>query len=169
MPAHLRAIHLAASLRNVREEGHNGGFWVEWFLRLVGHKKGAAWCAAFVYWCLVKSAANVSRLPKPWRAAAVRFWVVWAFQADQRVDVPMRGRLGYWLNANGTGHIFFVLQVAGGTRGQHFTDWEKIRTIEGNTDGEEGSREGDGVYQRWRARAELERRHDYGFIDLEGV
>lgn len=147
---------LAANQVGVRETGHNRGPQVEQYLRAAGLGPGHPWCAAFVTWALVRSGVRRDALPD--RAAAVREWARWAEAQDRVSDTPARGRLFYWLRADGLGHIGFVRQVMP----------TGIGTIEGNTD-EGGGREGDGVYRRVRAMTRLQAFPRHGFIDLEGL
>lgn len=162
MPAFERGLNWAGLYANqgVREIGWNAGPQVERFLASVGLGKGYAWCAAFCYHCLKRGGAK--DLPKRWKAAGVRHWVVWAEKERRLWDEPRRGDLFFWLNENGSGHIGFVRLVR----------WKDKRpsvlTIEGNTN-PGGSREGDGVYRKTRLRDCLERHHRHGFISLEGV
>lgn len=158
MPPWERALHWASlyAVRGVKEQGKNAGPWVVLFLSKVGLGPGYAWCAAFVYHCLLKGEAK--SLPSKWKAAGVRYWVEWAKKEGRLVQTPQRGDLFYWLNANGSGHIGFVRNTGA---------WPQyVETIEGNTD-KGGSREGDGVYYRSRTRRELELHFESGFIRLK--
>ncbi len=155
----IKALAWADSQVGVREQprGSNHGPEVKEYLLSVGLPQGHPWCAAGAYWCCLKAGIKPSNLPEKRSAAAVRNWRSWAVATGRNRDTAERGRLGYWINQNGTGHIFFcasksVLGI--------------IRTIEFNTDGEEGSREGDGVYKRTRTMLGLKRRHAHGFFDL---
>lgn len=135
----LIAAHLC-DVEHVREVGVNRGFWVERFLAGVGLGPGYSWCAAFVAFALKQ--AGWKDLPKG--AAAVRNWASWA-KANGRITAkPERGDLFFWLNADGTGHMGFVVEATPTT----------VRTIEGNTN-TAGSREGDGCYRRTRSRADV--------------
>lgn len=162
-----RALHTASSQKGQREIGKNGGPFVEKVLRSVGLGRGYAWCAAFVYWCYTRAGAKPHHLPNKWKAAAVRHWVAWA-EEQHRLrganEKPLRGDLFFWLNANGTGHIGLVAEVGV----NKYDDMQLYRTIEGNTNAK-GSREGDGVYEKYRTREFLQSRHRFGFIDMNGV
>lgn len=159
LPMTERALAVALERVGVRERGANRGFWVERFLSAVGLGPGYAWCAAFVYWCLLRAGARSDRLPARRRAAGVAEWVRWAEAHGRLRSEPARGRLFYWLQADGRGHLGFVLGPA----------WAGAwRTVEGNTS-PAGSREGDGVYERVRVLENLRRHDRWGFIDLEGL
>lgn len=125
----------------VREKtGKNDGVQVEAYLKTVGLPKGYAWCAAFVKWCLLQSGITT----KTNGAAA-------SFHSSQRLvffknkflrepqpgDVftlyyPHLGRIGHtgFYDGRLNAHIYY--------------------TVEGNTNGA-GSREGDGVYRKYRS------------------
>ena len=163
LPSDQRAIAQADSQVGVREAGGaNKGQRVEEYQFVAGLGKGGGhpWCAAFVYWCLLKAGADPKRLPPIGQCAAVRNWRTWAKDTGRIAAEPARGRLFFWVNKSGFGHIGFCLgpSVLG-----------VFRTIEGNTDGEEGSREGDGVYKRFRTVRGLKKMHRSGFISLTGV
>lgn len=159
LPVVHRAVAWANSQVGVREQGRNRGVKVEEYQRVAGLGRGGgyAWCACFVYWCLFQSGAELAELPKPGICAAVRNWVKFAEDRKLLVSKPQRGDLFFWLDSQGRGHIGFVLST-----------WKFgiIRTIEGNTDGEAGSREGDGVYKRTRTLRSMQKRHRFGFIRL---
>lgn len=162
LPIHHRAVAWADSQVGVREKGRNRGADVEAYQEVAGLSRsgGFAWCACFVYWCLLKSGVRLNALPEPGRCAAVRNWVHWAKGMGRIRSQPARGRLFFWLDANYSGHIGFCLgsSVLG-----------VFRTIEGNTDGGPGSRDGDGVYKRIRTVAQLRRHPSWGFIDLSNL
>jgi len=160
LPVHLRAVAVADSQVGVRERGGaNKGPEVQEYQRVagLGESGGFAWCACFVYWCLIKAGANPKMLPIRGEVAAVRNWVAWAWMGKKTVQTPERGDLFFWLDKRQRGHIGFVISkpIAG-----------VFRTIEGNTDGESGSREGDGVYKRTRTTWGLKKNNQSGFIRL---
>lgn len=160
LPRGHQAVAWADSQVGVREVGKNRGRQVEEYQVVAGLGSGGgfAWCAAFVYWCCLRAGFPVCGLPARGTCAAVRHWVALAEARGALVSSPGRGRLFFWLNRDGTGHLGFCLgpSVLG-----------VFRTIEGNTDGESGSREGDGVYKRTRTVLGLRRHFRWGFIDLE--
>lgn len=157
-----KAVAWADALVGIREHGPNTGADVLEITEFagLGKKGGYAWCAMFVYFVLRKAGFAADKLPPKGKCAAVRNWVSWAEARGRLRDKPGRGRLFYWLNKNGTGHIGICLgpSVLG-----------IFRTVEGNTDGDQGSREGDGSYKRTRTMAGLRKMHRFGFIDLEGL
>jgi hypothetical protein len=154
-----RVLAWADSQVGVREEprGSNRGPKIREYLESVGLGQGYAWCAAGMYWCCLKAGISAHDLPQKRKAAGVINWKAWAWATGRNRSEAARGRFGYWLNQDGTGHIFIcasksILGV--------------IRTIEFNTDGEAGSREGDGVYKRTRTIIGLKKRHAFGFFEL---
>lgn len=161
-PFQEKGIAWADSQVGVRENGRNKGKQVETYQEVAGLGKGGgfAWCACFVYWTLIMSGVLKGSLPKPGICAAVINWVKWAKSEKRLLSNCKRGYLFYWLNADGTGHIGYCVSpmVLG-----------VFRTIEGNTDGESGSREGDGVYKRTRTIWQLKAHKEYGFINLENL
>lgn len=162
LPLHHRALAWADALVGIREHGANKGADVEEITKFagLGSKGGFAWCAMFVYYCLRHAGVRAGSLPAKGKCAAVLNWVAWAENKGRLVDSPARGRLFCWLDARGRGHIGFCL---GGSALGVF------RTIEGNTDGEDGSREGDGAYKRTRTMWGMRKHHRHYFIDLGGL
>lgn len=155
-----KALAWADSQVGVKESGANRGKPVQEYQAVagLGSEGGFAWCACFVYWCLIKAQTREKNLPAKGKCAAVQNWSSWSKFRLRTVTKPQRGRLFYWLNTNGTGHIGWCLgpSILG-----------IFRTIEGNTDNDAGSREGDGVYKRTRHLSFLKAKHEYGFIDLK--
>lgn len=153
-----RCLYVARAMEKneVREElGPNKGKWVNRFLAFVGLKPGYAWCAAFVAWCLGQSGLDKSKMPK--HSPSVIGWYRWAKANDRLTGVPKRGRLFYWLDGS-HGHIGFIIGLSAGC----------VQTLEGNTN-KQGSRDGDGVYQRTRSYRELESHEKHGFITLSDL
>lgn len=122
--------------------GHNDGPNVEKFLKSVQRKKGDAWCAAFVSYCLT---ANKVSTPVT-RSGLARAFI--SKKSVKIVDVVMGknsvmpGDLVIWQRGTTiNGHIGIVLKWKG-TSGS---------SIEGNTSPSKGSQyEGDGVYLKTR-------------------
>lgn len=156
-----RAVAWAASQVGVRERGWNRGLEVEGYQEAAGLGSGGgfAWCACFVAWCLLRAGAEWRELPKRGECAAVAKWRAWAKDKGLERSEPARGRLFFWLDRSGFGHIGFCLgpPVFG-----------VFRTIEGNTDSGAGSREGDGVHRRFRTVSFLRRQSRWGFIEIVG-
>ncbi len=159
LPLGHKLVAWADSQVGDREVGVNRGRRVEEYQAVAGLGSGGgfAWCAAFVYWCCLRAGFAVCGLPALGKCAAVRNWVSLAESRGSLRPSAARGRLFFWLNRNGTGHIGVCLgpSVLG-----------IFRTIEGNTDGESGSREGAGVYKRTRTIWGLRGHAKSGFIDL---
>ena len=150
-----KALHVARAKVGTKEIGWNAGAFVLAVLSSVGLTKPAAWCASFVSFCLAW--AGGKKIGPAKHRYRVKAWRDWAKSLDRVWIHPSRGNLMYWLNADGSGHIEFVAEVMG----------RSIRTIGGNTNAQ-GAREGNGVWERWRTIAELEAKHEFGFISLEG-
>jgi hypothetical protein len=81
-----------------------------WLLRC-GVPVGLAWCAAFASFCVSASGLNLHE------ASVARL-----SKLLTQTDCPQPGDIGYYLNADGTGHCFIVIGV-GPT---------SVMTIEGN-------------------------------------
>lgn len=137
----LAAAH-DADRKRVRERGPNRGPEVEAYLARVGLNPGYPWCAAFVTFHYLAAGGDRKRLPT--RPASVCSWVRGrGFRVTDSADEVRRGDAFAWCNADGTGHMGFIVKVVRTPVGA----W--IHTIEGNTNAA-GSREGDGVYRRVR-------------------
>jgi hypothetical protein len=125
----------------VREAtGHNDGKAVEMYLRSVGLGKGYPWCAAFVRWCY--DSAHVATTINGAAASAHRPQnLVW-FQHTWIKDPQPGDAFTLWYpSLNRIGHTgFFHRRVNSSV----------YETVEGNTN-EAGSREGDGVYKKYRS------------------
>jgi hypothetical protein len=125
-----------------------------------------------MYTVLIETGIPAASLPQARSAAAVVMWRNWARAQNRIRTAPKRGDLFYWLNKRTVkgvtsfpGHIGIIAQVEPGGTGGFFA---RIRTFEGNTNSQ-GSREGDGVYERWRTRTLLNSNWESGFISLEGL
>ena len=161
MPVYERAMRIVRFFvdAKVREElGPNHGKWVDKILASVGSKPGFAYCASSVYYAMINAGADPRQLPEKRSAAGVISWYQWANQKGMLYGVPKRGFLFYWLDGQ-HGHIGFVREVGNG--------W--FKTLEGNTNAD-GSRDGDGFYEKVRYISYLKEKHDrFGFIDVTGV
>ncbi|WP_316831927.1 peptidoglycan-binding protein [Pedobacter aquatilis] len=130
--AALQVLHLARSQLHVREKtGHNDGSAVEAYLHYVKLEKGAPWCAAFVSW--VFGQAGYSQPLTGWSPAL--------FPANKRCTNAAPAMVfGIWFpELKRIAHCGFIEKRQG--------NW--LITIEGNTN-VAGSREGDGVYRKYR-------------------
>ncbi|MGV3613852.1 MAG: CHAP domain-containing protein [Fimbriimonas sp.] len=120
--------------------GSNRGPWVDKFLRRAQSVPGQPWCAAFVYDCF-RDAGMSPRVAYP---ASVASWADYARRFGRVREEPARGRLFYFTNRDGSGHMGFVVRVRG----------DSVETIEGNTN-DMGLREGYRVARRMRKSAGL--------------
>lgn len=125
----------------VREAtGKNDGKQVELYLKSVGLSKGYAWCAAFVKWCFdqcgIKTTINAMALSTHSKHRFVFF-------NGKKLNEPRAGDVFtlYYPSLKRIGHTgFFHEQI----------NPKVFKTIEGNTNSA-GSREGDGVYIKYRS------------------
>ena len=124
------ALSIARSQIGVAEhpKGSNWGP-VEKYLRSVNIGFPAAWCMAFVYWCVDKASKEL-RVDNPlYRTGGVL--AQWNASRILRADRPKKGDIFIMEFGRGLGHAGFVDSVQG----------DRIQTIEGNSN-DEGSREG---------------------------
>lgn len=125
----------------VREAtGHNDGKQVEKYLRAVGLGKGYPWCAAFVRWCYdtagIKTKINGA-------AASAHNPNNLVYYKSKQHQEPQPGDVFtlWYTQLNRIGHTGFYHKTVNSTI---------YESIEGNTN-EAGSREGDGVYKKYRS------------------
>jgi hypothetical protein len=110
------------------------------YLRSVGLGKGYPWCAAFVRWCYdqvkVKTTINGA-------AASVHRPSALVYAARRLLTEPKPGDAFtlWYIALNRIGHTGFYHRRINRT---------VYETVEGNTN-EAGSREGDGVYKKYRS------------------
>ena len=129
----------------VRElTGQNDGDRVEEYLACVGHKKGAAWCAAFVSWCFKK--AGVKAVRSAWSPDWFKTNVIYT-HGEKNNTVPTKSDVFgiYYQNKGRIAHVGFI---------DEWTDGNYFITVEGNTN-DSGSREGDGVYKKRRLKNQI--------------
>lgn len=127
--------HLVVALKtqlHVRElTGNNDGVEVEKYLKHVGHKKGASWCAAFCAWNYTQF--GIKNPMSAWSPD-------WAKVPDRTNSyLPGDCFTLFYHNLKRVGHVGFITGESHG----YYT------TIEGNT-GTTGSREGSGVHTYMR-------------------
>lgn len=139
VPLSMRAMYIMLSQSGLKEEGNNHGQAVQLFLKATGLNGGYAWCMAFVYWAFNEAAKELNIANPLIRTAGVlRQWNEissnWKF-----TKFPQVGDIFIMDFGKGTGHTGMVTKVEG----------KFIHTIEGNTNAD-GSRNGDGVYERVR-------------------
>lgn len=127
----------------VRElTGHNDGKQVEMYLSTVGLGRGNPWCAAFVKYCYLK-ANIVSAKQINGMALSVNTYGKKIFYKQTFIEEPNRGDAFtlYYPSLARIGHTGFY--------DGRLTE-SLYKTVEGNTNGA-GSREGDGVYRKYRS------------------
>lgn len=140
----IRALEIAETQLYVREKtGKNDGVEIKKYLNSVGLPEGYAWCAAFVFWCF-EQAAIALNVPNPLvrTAGVLNHWNNTKGQKIQKDPQP--GDIFIMDYGKGLGHMGIVSEV--------FSD--RVVTIDGNTN-LQGSREGDGVYERSRLKSTI--------------
>lgn len=125
--------------------GSNMGEEVEGFLSSVGLDGGNAWCAAFVYWCVERAAAEIGQancLPRTglvmgmWSGARrAGLPCVTAAEARAQPSLVTSGMIFVMDHGGGRGHTGFVKSLSDG----------RLATVEGNSN-DGGSSEGTGVF-----------------------
>lgn len=139
-------------LGTVEDGGANRGPQVDRFLESAGSAKGQPWCAAFAYH-VVRDAGYKPMVKYP---ASCTSWVAWAVEHRALLAKPEPGDLVVFdFDADGAkdDHIGIVEKLIS------FGPVVTIATIEGNTPGTGGRR--DGVYRRKR----VMQRSRLAFID----
>ena len=128
-----KLIAIAQSQMAVRETSPQGQQAIRQYLQDVQLKSEAPWCAAFVSWVYHQAGYGAPRTA----------WSPALFPRSRQIQQPEKGAVFgiYSKNLGRIAHCGLVEKV------QH--DW--IISIEGNTN-RSGSREGDGVYRKWRHR-----------------
>jgi hypothetical protein len=123
-------IEAAQGEIGVREDSGNAGERVDQYNAYVGFKK-APWCASFVSWCFGRAGYSGPRTA----------WSPALFPTGRLRAEPFPGVIFgiYFASLRRVGHCGIVESVR--------NDW--VTGIEGNTN-VAGSREGDGVYRKWR-------------------
>lgn len=130
----------------VREAtGKNDGERVEQYLASVGFKKGAAWCAAFVHFNLAN--CDVPSAKSAWSPAYFPASKIIYSNGTAKATIRPGDIFGiYFNNLNRIAHVGFI------------DEWpehrNRVTTVEGNTNSA-GSREGDGVYRKWRLKSQI--------------
>jgi len=110
-------------------KGSNWGQHVEKYLASVGIGFPAAWCMAFVYWCVNKAADEMKVANPLFKTGGVM--AQWNASKALRVKTPQRGDIFIMDFGKGLGHTGIVESVQG----------DRIMTIEGNSNSQ-GSRDG---------------------------
>ncbi|MFZ0615429.1 MAG: CHAP domain-containing protein [Chthoniobacterales bacterium] len=151
---------IAESQVGVRESGTNSGGSIRKYQEATSLDPGAwPWCAAFVDWCIAEWLKDDEviawlglkvRTPEAWRpkTALAYGFLGWAKDRPNTTEVLMpsaKAQAGDIVMYTFS-HVGIVLSDNGKT----------LQTVEGNTNGE-GSREGDGVYFKTRAKSLVRR------------
>jgi len=131
----MKHLEIAISQLGVEEipRGSNWGPDIQKYLKSVGIGFPAAWCMAFVYWCVKESGVN----PLVKSGGVLNQWRL--VGKNHKFKEPKAGDIFIQDHGKGLGNTGFVERVEGDT----------IHTIEGNTN-DEGSREGYEVCRRKR-------------------
>jgi lysozyme len=154
-----KLLETARSYIGVREQGgNNRGPQVEEFQRAVdGKAVGEPWCMSFVQHC-IKSTEAASKVDSKVFSSEHCLTTWNKSPGELKLSKPERGSLAIWQYGNSSnGHVGIVDQVnADGT----FT------TIEGNTSGAVGDREGDGVFSKTHSTKNSGDRRLVGFLKV---
>jgi hypothetical protein len=138
-----RVLRIARAEVGVRElTGKNDGKRIAEYLAYTGIKVPAAYCASYISWCFGKAGYNKPRTP----------WSPAMFPACRIVKEPKPGDvLGiYFSELKRIAHVGLVAEIRG--------EW--LVTYEGNSNNN-GSRNGDGVYQRLRHKRTVNKYADW--------
>lgn len=139
-----RLLAVAQAEVGTREDGKNSGLRIRAYQRATWLDPAPwPWCAAFVAWCLAQAIGPVTAKASKWscRDARAYGWEDWAAKRGITVLDETADLLPGDIVTFDFSHIGIVESDEG----------PKVITIEGNTNAE-GSREGDGVYRKVRAR-----------------
>lgn len=147
----LRALEIARTKVGVREmTGNNDGPEVEAYLKTVGLGKGHSWCMAFMVWCFQEAAKQLGiKSPLISTGSCMDQWD--DIQGVVKIVKPQRGDVR-------PGDIFIIdlgnRKGHTGLIGDYANAAGEVPTVEGNTN-DNGSANGDGVYDRVRNVAKL--------------
>ncbi|WP_316812836.1 peptidoglycan-binding protein [Pedobacter heparinus] len=136
-------LRIARAEVGVKERtGNNDGPRVEEYLAYTGLKKGNPYCASFVSWCFHKAGYDQPRTA----------WSPSMFPASRMVKEPKPADVFgvYFPEFKRIAHAGIVAEIKG--------DW--LVGYEGNSNND-GSRNGDGVYQRLRHKRTVSRYADW--------
>lgn len=136
---------IAKGFIGTKEQGNNGGYWVERFQKVCKAPRGSQWCASFVNFCL--DSAGVKGLPFTGsglaRSFALRNKTIKATKVlAENLKLPAGTIIVWRRGSTPFGHAGIVDTWQG----------KKGTTVEGNTSsGLKGSQyDGDGVWNRVR-------------------
>lgn len=136
----------------VRESGQNCGEQVSKYLAHVGLDCGYAWCVAFTAWAYGQ--VGVDNPKSAWSPDYFRDSdTIWTRGEQSYDNFPSeKGNMFgiYFRSKERIAHGGFI----DGTKGN------RVITVEGNTN-DEGSREGDGVYKKWRLKSQIYKVSDF--------
>ncbi|QEL04331.1 CHAP domain-containing protein [Olivibacter sp. LS-1] len=143
-------MNIMLSQVGVREEGNNNGQAVRQYLKSIGLGGGYAWCMALVYWAFGQASEDLGvENPLVKTGGVLRQWN--EVNPKFKHSTPKVGDIFIMDFGKGTGHTGMVTGVKGAS----------INTVEGNTN-TDGSRNGDGVYERTRLLTSIK-----GYIRIE--
>lgn len=135
----------------VREAtGHNDGYEVAQYLESTGLIEGYAWCAAFVNWSIEKCGYHGPEAPAwspSWFTDNVIYSKGTLTYKDSGYKQPQAGDVFgiYYFQKRRIAHVGFV---------DNWSSGGSFVTVEGNTN-DAGSREGDGVYRKYRLKSQI--------------
>lgn len=132
----------------VREEtGNNDGFMIRQYLASTGLTEGYAWCAAFVHWSLAQAGIRGPAIHPAYSPSWFPGNKIIYHNGTVRLT-PLPGDVFgiYFSSKQRIAHVGFIDSW---NPDKNFTT-----TVEGNTNGA-GSREGDGVYRKYRNKRQV--------------
>lgn len=129
-----KVLEVALSQEGVSEQpkGSNSGPMVNQYLKSVGLGPGAAWCMAFVYWCMQEATRSLGVKNELLKTGGVLLqWRSTTFKKSTSPGDVKPGAIFIMDYGTGLGHTGFVVRIENNV----------MHTIEGNTN-DAGSREG---------------------------
>jgi hypothetical protein len=141
-----KVLNIAAGEVGVRETKPNRGPRVDEYHAYAGRDPALAdsWCCQFVGWCFGHAAEALGIEDPLFPSSSV--FRMWNANASSRVTDPLPGDVFLIDHGDGKGHCGIVTGIGFGEG--------VLTTCEGNTN-VNGSRNGDGVYNRTRGMAEI--------------
>ena len=139
-------VHEYSQYIGVREaSGKNDGYDVALFLQSTGLSEGYAWCAAFVNYCLEKAGVHTDK--SAWSPAWFPKEKIVYQRNVSMIRKPLPGDVFgiYFVKKKRIAHVGFI---------HRWSDGSGVITVEGNTN-KAGSREGDGVYKKFRMKSQI--------------
>lgn len=132
---------------HVREVGSNKGVDVYKYQKAAGVKSGMPWCGSFVYWSFKEAGID----PKVKSPAIANSWFI-----DQSKIIVVRGENKK--RRPKPGDVIGISYTKGRVGHVGFYDSESddfYTTIEGNTKGQRGSKDGEGVHKLKRIKRQV--------------